>query len=99
MAGTETNNLQVPQSVTVGAALDVRRFQRKSVHYALSGGSATVTIQISNDPSGTVWTNHTIGIATDTYVDIPEYCLLMRIDVTVYGSGQPVALFAGFDPV
>ncbi len=99
MAGTEVNGLEVSAGVGFGDALDVRRFQLKSVHYVLSGATATVAVQVSNDPAATVWVDHTAGIVADKHVDIPEYCLFVRMSTTAHTGGQPVALFAGLDPV
>jgi hypothetical protein len=94
--------LQVPASVSNGAAVDCRAMEAKTVQ--INGAFvATYQIQISCDPSATPapasFTNFGSPISAAGNVFVQQPCAWIRIACTAYTSGTPTGAVAGMTSI
>lgn len=91
MAQVHAFTLSVPVSVAAGAAIDLSKYDRKTV-YVDGTFVATVQIQISPDadPASTRWFNEGAAITTTgATLEITKPCKRMRANTTAFTSGTP----------
>jgi hypothetical protein len=83
--------LAVPASVAAGGAIDLSKYDRKTV-YVDGTFVATIQIQISPDATGARWFNEGAPITTaGSTLEITKPCMRMRANTTAFTSGAPVA--------
>jgi hypothetical protein len=94
MARPEKVMLEVKQAVEAGRAENVFRFRDKTVQIH---GTFVATLQVEGSIDGSEY--FPIGAATSApgAVRVFETVEVLRVRTTAYTSGEPRAVFAGFD--
>jgi len=94
MARPEKMTLEVKQEVGVGRAENVFRFLHK---YLQVGGTFAATLQVEASIDGSEYFNVGSAVSAPGVVPVPETVEFIRVRTTVYTSGEPKAVLAGFD--
>lgn len=90
MADTLVNKPVVPQSVATTGAMDVSGAAH--IYVQMAGTyTATIDVQLSNDGTNWVTSSSATGLTSGTLTSVPERCKYMRLNVTAYTSGAPIA--------
>ena len=88
-------SLPVPQAVQAGAPVSVEAFRGVNVQVT---GTFVATLDIQASLDGTNWSSVVVGVSAPAYEFIPNLIAkAIRVNVTAYTSGQPVATVGGFD--
>lgn len=94
MARPEKLRLEVKQAVDVGRAENVFRFRDKTVQVH---GTFVATLQLEGSIDGSEYFAVGAPVSAAGAVRVPETVEFLRIRTTAYTSGEPQAVFAGFD--
>lgn len=88
--------LDVTQAGTgSGAARDIGKYQRSVVHIT---GTFVATVQIDLSIDGTNFKSFANTTTTDFFYELPDRAYKkIRIRVSAWTSGQPVAHFSGYN--
>ena len=102
MADTHRNQLRtIPQATGQSEALNVEGASRIFIHALDGPGGAfvgTANMQVSLD--GTNWVNSATGqaLTNNDYEEIAEMARFVRVDITVYTSGELLVSVGTFEP-
>jgi len=94
MPRPEKVRLEVKQAVDVGRGENVFRFRDKTVQIH---GTFVATLQLEGSIDGSEYFPVGASASAPTVVRVPETFELLRVRTTAYSSGEPRAVFAGFD--
>ncbi len=94
MARPEKLTLEVKQAVEVGRAENVFRFRDKTVQIH---GTFVATLQLEASIDGSEYFPIGAAASAPGAVRVPETVEFLRVRTTAYTSGEPRAVFAGFD--
>ena len=94
MARPEKLVLEVKQAVEAGRAENVFRFRDKTVQVH---GTFVATLQIEGSIDGSEYFPLGAALSAPGALRVPETLEFLRVRTTAYTSGEPRAVFAGFD--
>jgi hypothetical protein len=94
MARPEKVRLEVKQAVEAGRAENVFRFRDKTVQVH---GNFVATLQLEASIDGSDYFAVGGAASAPGAVQVPETVEFLRVRTTAYTSGEPKAVFAGFD--
>ncbi|MBI5549510.1 MAG: hypothetical protein HY901_36955 [Deltaproteobacteria bacterium] len=94
MARPEKFALKVPAAVGVGAPSVVFRFRSKTVQVF---GTFVATLQLEGTLAGDEYFPIGPAVTAPGAIEVPETIEFLRVRVTAFTSGEPKAVFAGFD--
>lgn len=72
----------------------VERFRDKTVQV---GGTFTATVAVEGSMDGNSWIVIGTPTSAPAFVLVPQAVVHLRVNVTAFTDGEPVAIFGGFD--
>lgn len=94
MSRPEKLRLEVKQATDAGRAENVFRFRDKTVQVH---GTFVATLQLEGSIDGSEYFPLGAPVSAAGVLRVPETVEFLRVRTTAYTSGQPQAVFAGFD--
>ena len=88
----DTQSIEIPQSVTEGAAVNVAELDDLTVQVS---GVFVASMDVEGSQDGVTWAPLSTGITAPGFTVVPGAVRKMRISVTAFTSGAPVGLIGG----
>ena len=92
MANIIDSSLDVPVSVTAGAAQDCSAYTDKCLYFF---GTFVQTHQVQISPDGTEWFDEGTAVTAKGTLEITKPCLFVRLNTTAHTSGQAEVVLVG----